>query len=332
MAADELVPRLVRRLAGIDVARQRSAMSAGAVVCALAELGDPAAVDVITDFAGAAVRHEQWSTAAAALDALASFGTEAAPAVGVVRPLADAPDVHVRALATAVLWALERDPADVVPRLERLLDSDRDDEAIDVLGRIGPPARAVLPRLRAMSRDGHGWARVHAAAALWDITGETEADLVVHTLSAAWAKNDATSNQVLACLKRMGPAAAPVLPRESNGVPGTCIAQSALQLRTRGRRSVAPGPRETVDRPAFCGGSCTRGETRCCETPKLVVGGVVIGCSPLGTASCTPPVPRTRRVWADVPGRASAGALVRVLSVPCGSMTPGGPGRGRGGR
>ncbi|WP_331733624.1 HEAT repeat domain-containing protein (plasmid) [Embleya sp. NBC_00888] len=211
--ADELVPRLSRRLVDIDLARQRSAMSAGAVVHALAELGDPAAVDAITAFAGAAVRHERWNTAASAVDALASFGTAAAPALGVVRPLADAADVNVRAAATAALWALERDPADVVPRLEKLLDSERNHATIDVLGRIGPPARAVLPRLRAMSHDEHDWTRVHAAAALWDIAGETEADLVVHTLSAAWAKNDATSNLVLTCLDRMGSAAAPALPR-----------------------------------------------------------------------------------------------------------------------
>ncbi|MFI6586029.1 HEAT repeat domain-containing protein [Embleya sp. NPDC050493] len=213
VAADELVPRLSRRLADIDLARQRSAMSAGAILHALAELGDPAAVDAITDFAGAAVRHEQWSTTASALDALASFGTAAAAALRVIRPLADAADVNVRAAATAALWALERDPADVVPRLEKLLDSERNHETIEVLGRIGPPARAVLPRLRAMSDDGHEWTRVHAAAALWDIAGETEAELVLHTLSDAWARNDTTSNHVLACLNRMGPAAAPALPR-----------------------------------------------------------------------------------------------------------------------
>ncbi|MGW4821467.1 hypothetical protein ACWEP4_21355 [Streptomyces sp. NPDC004227] len=33
------------------------------------------------------------------------------------------------------------------------------------------------------------------------------------TLLTAWEENDATSNHVLACLNRIGPAAAPTLPR-----------------------------------------------------------------------------------------------------------------------
>jgi HEAT repeat protein len=212
-AADELVPRLTRRLAGVGFSEEWPDMSAGALVSALAELGDPAAVPAITDSLTAAVCHEQWRSAASALQALASFGTEAAHALEVVRPLADAQDVDLRAAATAALWALERDPASAVPRLEALLDSYRHHEAADVLGRIGPPAQIVLPRLRDMLNAGYEWARVHAAAALWDIGGEDEAGLVVQTLLASWEENDATSNYVLACLNRMGAAAAPALPR-----------------------------------------------------------------------------------------------------------------------
>ncbi|MER6601583.1 hypothetical protein [Streptomyces parvus] len=35
----------------------------------------------------------------------------------------------------------------------------------------------------------------------------------METLLTAWAENDSTSNHVLACLSRMGPAARPALPR-----------------------------------------------------------------------------------------------------------------------
>ncbi|MEV0493915.1 hypothetical protein [Streptomyces atratus] len=100
-----------------------------------------------------------------------------------------------------------------LPRLNDLLDSYRHHEAADVLGRIGPPAETALPRLRKMLTASYEWTRVHAAAALWDIGGEAEAPLVVQTLLAAWDENDATSNHVLACLNRMGPVAAPALPR-----------------------------------------------------------------------------------------------------------------------
>ncbi|MET9388518.1 HEAT repeat domain-containing protein [Streptomyces sp. NPDC002928] len=212
-AASELVPRLIRCLAGADFSQQWAGMGAGALVSALAELRDPAAIPAITDAVTAAVRHEEWRTAASALDALASFGVAAASSLEVVRPLADAEDVDLRMAATAALWDLEGDPESVVPRLHDLLDSYRHHEAADVLGRIGPPAATVLPRLRQMLTASYEWTRVHAAAALWDIGGDAETPAVVQTLLGAWENNDATSNHVLACLNRMGPAAAPALPR-----------------------------------------------------------------------------------------------------------------------
>ncbi|MFD6552014.1 hypothetical protein [Streptomyces sp. NPDC058398] len=123
---------------------------------------------------------------------------------------ADDPDVRVAA-ATA-LWAAEGSPDEVVPLLEDLLDSFRHHEAADALGRIGPPASPVLPRLRDMLTAGYEWTRVHAATALWDIGGPDESPVVVRTLLDAWRKNGATANHAMACLDRMGPAAAPAVP------------------------------------------------------------------------------------------------------------------------
>ncbi|MEV4436648.1 HEAT repeat domain-containing protein [Streptomyces sp. NPDC049585] len=212
-AADELVPRLCRRLAEVDFSQQRPDMAAGPLVSALAQLGDPAAVPILTDAVTAAARHERWRTATSVLEALASFGTRAAPALEVVRSLADAEDVDLRAAATTAVWELGHDAAYAVPRLESLLDSYRHHEAADVLGRIGPPAEAALPRLRQMVNAEYEWTRVHAAGALWGIGGKAEAGVVVQTLLTAWEENDATSNHVLACLNRMGAAAAPALSR-----------------------------------------------------------------------------------------------------------------------
>jgi hypothetical protein len=212
-ASAELVPRLSTRLTATDFSEQWPDMSTGALLSALAQLHDPAAVPALTDALSAAVRHQQWHTAASALNALATFGTQAAPALDVIRPLADAEDVNLHMAAAAALWELERDTADTVPRLEALLDSHCQRDAADVLGRIGPPAQAVVPRLRTMLDAGYEWTQVHAAAALWDIAGEPEADTVVQTLLGAWENNDATANHVTACLHRMGPAAAPALPR-----------------------------------------------------------------------------------------------------------------------
>ncbi|MFF1651581.1 HEAT repeat domain-containing protein [Streptomyces sp. NPDC058240] len=157
--------------------------------------------------------HRAHQEAVMALESLASFGTAAASALETVRTLAEADDLGLRAAAAAALWELERDPENAVPRLNDLLDSYRHDVATDALGRIGPPAASALPRLRKSVAFDDPWIRVHAAAALWDIGGEAEVPVVMQTLPAAWDKNDATSNHVLACLNRMGPAAAPALPR-----------------------------------------------------------------------------------------------------------------------
>ncbi|MFC9618890.1 hypothetical protein ACFTXM_02440 [Streptomyces sp. NPDC056930] len=130
-----------------------------------------------------------------------------------VRPLADAQDVDLRAAATAALWALERDPADVVPRLHDMLGSYRNRDAADVLGRIGPPAATALPRLKEILTVGYEWTRLHAAIAVWDIAGAAEAGTVIRTLLEVWEKNEATAHHVALFLDRDAPAAAPALPR-----------------------------------------------------------------------------------------------------------------------
>ncbi|MFG2406449.1 HEAT repeat domain-containing protein [Streptomyces brevispora] len=211
--AEELAPRLRRRLAAVDFSQPEPGLGAGALVSALAALGDLGAVPAITQALTSALRHQQWRTAAAMLEALASFGTGAATALHVVRPQADAQDVDLRAAATAALWALDRDPGDVVPRLRDLLGRHCNRGAADVLGRIGPPAATALPRLKEMLTVGYEWTRLHAAIAVWDIAGAAEADNVIRTLLEIWEENEATAHHIALFLDRMGPAAAPALPR-----------------------------------------------------------------------------------------------------------------------
>ncbi|MFD3798423.1 HEAT repeat domain-containing protein [Streptomyces californicus] len=245
-AASDLTPRLSKLLAEVDFSDASQSMSAHALVSALRKLGGPAAAPALTNAVTAAVREEQWHTAASALKALASFGPEAAFALDVVRPLADAQDVTARAAATAALWELEGDAACVVPRLVELLDTHADNEAAAALGRIGPSAAPALPRLRKMLTAGYEWTRVYAAAALWDIGGDAEAPAVMETLLAAWAENDSTSNHVLACLNRMGPAAQPALPR---------VREELTLLRRSGRFSSIPNDE---DLQAACRSVTTR--------------------------------------------------------------------------
>ncbi|CAM5404352.1 hypothetical protein GCM10010329_16450 [Streptomyces spiroverticillatus] len=211
--AGELVPRLARDLTGVDFSQEWPVTNPHALASALGRLGDAGAVPALVHALTQSVRHEQWSTACSALEALTAIGPAAAPAPGEVRPLAEAEDLSVRMAATAALWALEGDAADVVPRLLALLDTYKAADAADVLGRIGPAAVLALPRLREITTKSSEWRRVHAAAALWDVGGEAEAAVVVDALLAAWEENDCTATFVVECLDRMGPAAAPALPR-----------------------------------------------------------------------------------------------------------------------
>ncbi|MEU8762701.1 HEAT repeat domain-containing protein [Streptomyces sp. NPDC048659] len=227
--AADLAPRLIRRLADVDHSRQWPDISPATLAFALAKLGDPTAVPALAETVRAAVRHKQGRTAEPVLKALASFGSRAASVLDVVRPLTDSDDDALSTAAAGAVWELERRPESVVPLLEHLLDDHRNFDAIDLAGRIGPGAAAVLPRLRqilserveqnarneqngsAVSND--SWTLVHVASALWGIGDVSEAGTVVPALLAAWKDNDSTVRDVLACLNRMGAAARPALPQ-----------------------------------------------------------------------------------------------------------------------
>ncbi|MFF4536911.1 HEAT repeat domain-containing protein [Streptomyces aureus] len=211
-AAGQLVPRLCRELERFERSPEQSDMGVSALLSALGRLGDASAVPVIAETVTAAMRSVQWPTAATALNALAAFGPTGAPALGVIRGVTGTHDPAVRVAAAGALWAIEGRPEEVLPLLEDLLDSHCKHEAVDVLGRIGPAASRVVPRLRRMLTAGYEWTRVHAATALWDIGGPDEAPQVLEILLDAWRTNEFTANNVIACLDRMGPAAAPAVP------------------------------------------------------------------------------------------------------------------------
>lgn len=114
-------------------------------------LGDPAAVTAVVDALGTAIHHDQHGITRSALKALAAFGRAAAGARDTIRSLTTAGDAHSRPAAVTALWAVGGDLAEVMPLLLGLLDDRitfRIDDAADLLGEIGPPASAALPRLR----------------------------------------------------------------------------------------------------------------------------------------------------------------------------------------
>jgi hypothetical protein len=214
--SQELVPPLCDYLRRVDLAPQGAQMSAGPALSALAALGDQAALPVMIETLATAVRHRQWGVARPALAALGAFGSAAAPALDAIRPLTGTSNPHVRPAAVTALWAVGADREEMMPLLHDLLTGRAFfwiTAAAGVLGQIGPPAAAALPRLRDLLAHDYEWVRVHCAAAIWEIGGHAETPAILDTLLRAWAQNPATANHVLACLDRMGPAAQPALPQ-----------------------------------------------------------------------------------------------------------------------
>ncbi|MGW6739096.1 HEAT repeat domain-containing protein [Streptomyces sp. NPDC055013] len=240
-AAQQLVPRLEAHLRQIDLSQQWTEMSANAILAALAALGDTTAVPVVVDTLGAAMLHEQHSITRSALKALATFGPAAAGARTTIQSLSNATEGHVPSAAVAALWTVGGDLAEVIPLLLGLLDDPitfRISDAADLLGEIGPPASAALPRLRGLLTHDYEWVRVHCASALWEIGGEAEVSAVLDTLLQVWAQNPSTANHVVACLDRMGPLAAPALP----------LLREQLALPRRGGRFQSIGHDEELQR------------------------------------------------------------------------------------
>ena len=170
-AAAEFVPRLCDHLRRVDLAGQWARMSAQPLLSALSGLGDAAAVPCVADVLAAAVRHEQNDVACAALTTLTAFGLAAAPALATIRSLTGAGDSQVRAAAVVALQSAGG-PAETLAR--ELLAGDlwfQLTAAADVLGAIGTPAAAALPRLWELLTHSYDWVRLHCAAALWTSTG-----------------------------------------------------------------------------------------------------------------------------------------------------------------
>ncbi|MFJ8039283.1 HEAT repeat domain-containing protein [Kitasatospora sp. NPDC096147] len=210
-AADELLPRLLPRLAGIDFTEEWFWSDASSLIAALGDFGHPAAVPALISGLTEAIRQEQWAGARSIIHALTLIGPDAAPALATIRPLAEAADPALRLATARSLWDIAHDPA-AVPLLIACIDTPEHEGATEVLARIGAQAADALPRLRHTLEASHLWPRMHAATAIQAIGGPAESETLLPTVLELWAENDVTALDVVRCLQRMGPAAAPALP------------------------------------------------------------------------------------------------------------------------
>lgn len=214
-----LAPLIAERLDRAGHTRDRDETSIRAMLDTLSALADPSTVPAVVGALRAAVRHHRADTVTAALTALAAFGPAAEPGLPDIRSLVAGTATEfagppVAPAALAALWSVGGDAGEVMPGLLRMLDDDAAAvrAAAEVLGEIGPPAVAAAPRLRDLVTGGREQVRAHCAAALREIGGEPETPAVLEALLSAWRRDAGAAQRVVACLRRMGPAAAPALP------------------------------------------------------------------------------------------------------------------------
>ena len=145
----------------------------------------------------------------AALLALGSLGSAAAPVLGHVQSAADHWTALARAIAVEAVWRISQDPARVMGALTDLIDDEETRGfVLPVIAEIGPPMAHVLPRLRVIL------AAPHPSALLIEAVAAIDADLAIGFIPLVrdrWRSRRVDSEPTFRMLERMGPAAAGVL-------------------------------------------------------------------------------------------------------------------------
>jgi len=107
--------------------------------------------------------------------ALQQIGSPAQPAIPLLRRLRDDTNVWLRIHAVEALWAINRETNDLVPVcLDALAYFDPGAQALgaDLLDQFCVDQHVGLPELREMLGGSNSAVRLHAAHALWTLTGE----------------------------------------------------------------------------------------------------------------------------------------------------------------
>ncbi|MFH9006014.1 HEAT repeat domain-containing protein [Streptomyces afghaniensis] len=211
-AATPLTPALRRRLARVPLDSPDTHERAVPLLSALTALGDaeslPSVLRLLRGMPdGLRLRD---AVTGAAVRALGAFGGAAREAIPDLRGLLE---TDCAVAAADALWSVTGEAEAVVPVLLRKLTDPgsgryRPAAAADVLGRLGPAARAALPGLRRMTGSGEASERAAAACAVWRITGEQEQVLPV--LRAAWVEHPRTRTTIAGCVAALGPRGAPL--------------------------------------------------------------------------------------------------------------------------
>ncbi|MEU5398353.1 PBS lyase [Streptomyces sp. NPDC005963] len=191
-AATALIPALRGRLARMSLDHRLYDL-AGPVLSGLTALRAVESLpEVLRVLRGAPEYRREW-VIELVLRALTAFGPAARASIPDLRALlvraggSQALSGAFGAKTAGALWAVEGDPAVVLPALRTALSSTESGarrSASSVLGAMGSAARETAPELGALLRAPDPWTRVDAALALWRVTGEP--DRAWPVLAGAW--------------------------------------------------------------------------------------------------------------------------------------------------
>jgi HEAT repeat protein len=147
------------------------------------------------------------------------IGSQALPAVPLLRRVRNDTNVWLRITAVEALWAINRETNDLVPTcLEALKYFDPGVQAIgaDLLDQFCVERRVTLPELHEMFASSDTAVQLHAAHALWTVTGETDKTIpiLVSCLSDhfRYAQNKEIRRLAAETLGQMGARARPAVP------------------------------------------------------------------------------------------------------------------------
>jgi HEAT repeat protein len=181
------------------------------------------------------------------------IGSQALPAVPLLRRVRNDTNIWLRITAVEALWAINRETNDLVPIcLEALKYFDPGAQAIgaDLLDQFCVDQRVTLPELHDMLGSADTAVQVHAAHALWTLNGETEktTPALVSCLQDyfRYAQNKEIRCLAAETLGQMGA-------RARSAVPALAVAlrDSEEQVRATATNALRQIDREApVDRPA----------------------------------------------------------------------------------
>ncbi|MEV0524129.1 HEAT repeat domain-containing protein [Streptomyces sp. NPDC050439] len=204
-AGARLAPVLHQRLA--EPGRVRRGESRSRLISALGVLTPTASLPLLM----ATLHGDHRGAAFAAVGRYGSAAAQAAPRLRQVASDASKSDPH-RLDAADALWSVTGAAEDVLPVLRDALASDGSfarTGAVRIAGRLGPAAAPLVPRLRELMAESE-YLRAETAIALWHI--RADASEVLPVLIDQWTTTPRSRPATAACLKEMGPAAAPALP------------------------------------------------------------------------------------------------------------------------